>query len=80
MIHGTPFFNVCVYVDEPNYSDVDVTELAYEEGREVNVYTLRTWYQAEQLATAGVDGLVADYPGLLLGGEADSGDTDGSEN
>jgi len=42
MIHGTPFFDDGVYVDEPNYSDIDVIEIAHEEGREVNVYTLRT--------------------------------------
>jgi glycerophosphoryl diester phosphodiesterase len=80
MIQGTPFFNNGVYVDEPNYSDIDVIEIAHEEGREVNVYTLATWYQAEQLATAGVDGLVADYPGLLLASDAGNGDTDRGEN
>jgi glycerophosphoryl diester phosphodiesterase len=80
MIQGTPFFNDGVYVDDPNYSDVDLLEVAHEDGREVNVYTLTTWYQAEQLAAAGVDGLVNDYPGLLLASDADEGEgarTDG---
>ena len=80
MIQETPFFNDGVYIDDPNYSDVDLLEVAHEDGREVNVYTLTTWYQAEQLAAAGVDGLVTDYPGLLLASDADEGEgarTDG---
>ncbi|MCO8246549.1 glycerophosphodiester phosphodiesterase family protein [Haladaptatus sp. AB643] len=36
-----------------------------DEGREVNVYTFDTWYQAEQLAEAGVDGVIVNYPNLL---------------
>ena len=84
MIRGTPFFDDGVYVDEPNYADVDLLDVAHEEGREVNVYTLTTWYQAEQLAAAGVDGLVADYPGLLVSSDADanggsSGEGDGDD-
>ena len=80
MIQETPFFNDGVYVDDPNYSDVDLLEVAHEDGREVNVYTLTTWYQAEQLAATGVDGLVNDYPGLLLASDAGEGEgarTDG---
>lgn len=50
--------------------DTDLLEIAHEEGREVNVYTLTTWYQAEQLAAAGVDGLVSDHPGLLISSDA----------
>jgi glycerophosphoryl diester phosphodiesterase len=83
MIQGTPFFNDGVYVDEPDYSDIDLIELAHEEGRAVNVYTLSTWYQAEQLDAAGADGLVSDYPGLLLASDADEsseGEADGSGN
>jgi glycerophosphoryl diester phosphodiesterase len=78
MIQGVPFFNDGVYIDDPDYGDVDLLDIAHEEGREVNVYTLATWYQAEQLAAAGVDGLVADYPGLLVSSNADT-DADGSE-
>lgn len=47
MVQGTPFFDDGVYVDEPNYSDIDLLDVAHEEGRKVNVYTLTTWYQAE---------------------------------
>jgi glycerophosphoryl diester phosphodiesterase len=31
----------------------------------VNAYTVRTWETARSLAALGVDGLVADYPGLF---------------
>ena len=34
----------------------------------MNVYTLGTWYQAERLAAAGADGLIADYPNRLTDG------------
>lgn len=47
--------------DEP---ELDVLELAHDEGRTVNVWTVDTWLQFEQLAEAGVDGIIADYPGL----------------
>ena len=47
--------------DEPA---IDVVETTHEEGRTVNVWTVRTWQQFAQLAGAGVDGIVADYPGL----------------
>lgn len=40
-------------------------ETAAELGAEVNVWTVRTWHEAAQLVAAGVDGLIADYPGLL---------------
>ena len=72
MIQGTPFFSDGVYLEEPNYSDIDLVEVAHEEGREVNVYTVGTWYQAEQLAAAGVDGLINDYPGLLTASDPEN--------
>lgn len=65
MIRGTPFYGDPYYTEGSDWADVDLLEVAHDEGREVNVYTLATWYQAEQLASAGVDGLIADYPGLL---------------
>jgi glycerophosphoryl diester phosphodiesterase len=43
----------------------DLLRVAHEEGREVNAYTVRTWETARSLAALGVDGLVADYPGLF---------------
>jgi glycerophosphoryl diester phosphodiesterase len=47
--------------DEP---EIDVVEVARDEGRTVNVWTVDTWSQFDQLAAAGVDGIIADYPGL----------------
>ncbi|MFC4542555.1 glycerophosphodiester phosphodiesterase [Halosolutus amylolyticus] len=44
--------------------DIDVIERAHDEGRAVNVWTIETWTQFDQLARAGVDGIVVDYPGL----------------
>ncbi|SEH13179.1 glycerophosphoryl diester phosphodiesterase [Natronorubrum sediminis] len=43
---------------------IDVLEEAHGEGRTVNVWTVTTWNQFEALAAAGVDGIIADYPGL----------------
>ncbi|WP_394738881.1 glycerophosphodiester phosphodiesterase [Natronococcus roseus] len=43
---------------------LDVVEAAHEEGRAVNVWTVDSWLQFDELAAAGVDGIVADYPGL----------------
>ena len=43
---------------------IDIVETAHDEGRTVNVWTVTSWYQFEQLAEAGVDGVVVDYPGL----------------
>lgn len=65
MIQGTPFYADSYYTDGDNWTDTDLLTVAHEEDRDVNVYTLGTWYQAEQLAAAGVDGLIADYSGLL---------------
>jgi glycerophosphoryl diester phosphodiesterase len=47
--------------DEPA---IDVVEIAHEEGRTVNVWTVNSWVQFDQLAEAGVDGIIVDYPGL----------------
>ncbi|WP_254766572.1 glycerophosphodiester phosphodiesterase [Salinilacihabitans rarus] len=43
---------------------VDVLAVAHEEGRTVNVWTVENWVQFDDLAAAGVDGIIADYPGL----------------
>ena len=43
---------------------VDVLEVAHEEGRAVNVWTVETWVQFDELREAGVDGIIAEYPGL----------------
>ncbi|ELY48711.1 glycerophosphodiester phosphodiesterase [Natronorubrum bangense] len=44
--------------------DIDILETAHAEGRTVNVWTVTNWHQFDQLAAAGVDGIIADYPGL----------------
>lgn len=63
MIKHTPFFGDEYYTSGP-FADTDLLKVANNEDRAVNVYTIETWYQATQLANAGVDGLIADYPGL----------------
>jgi glycerophosphoryl diester phosphodiesterase len=65
MIKGTPFFKDPYFLSGDEFEDKDLVEIAHEEGRDVNVYTLGTFYQAERLADAGVDGIIADYPDLL---------------
>ncbi|WP_254536148.1 glycerophosphodiester phosphodiesterase [Halomarina litorea] len=65
MVQGTPFYGDEYYTEGSDWSDTDLLAVAHEEGRAVNVYTVGTWYQAERLAAAGVDGIIADYPGLL---------------
>ncbi|WP_247002967.1 glycerophosphodiester phosphodiesterase [Halosolutus gelatinilyticus] len=47
--------------DEPA---IDVVEHARDEGRTVNVWTIETWLQFDQLAARGVDGIIVDHPGL----------------
>ncbi|ELZ20512.1 glycerophosphoryl diester phosphodiesterase [Haloterrigena salina JCM 13891] len=44
--------------------EIDIIEEARAEGRTVNVWTAENWHQFEALAATGVDGIVADYPGL----------------
>jgi glycerophosphoryl diester phosphodiesterase len=42
--------------------DRDLVETANEEGREVNVWTIDSWREAQEPLELGVDGLIADYP------------------
>jgi len=63
-IAGTPLFNAD-YDSLGPYEDVDVVAAAHEEDRAVNAWTVESWYQADQLRRAGVDGLIADYPGVV---------------
>lgn len=65
MIQGTPFYGDEYYTEGSDWADTSILAVADDEGWDVNVYTLATWYEASQLAAAGVDGLIADYPGLL---------------
>jgi glycerophosphoryl diester phosphodiesterase len=78
MIQGTPFFGDEYYLSGP-FADVDLVDVAHEEGRAVNTWTVGTWYQAERLAEAGVDGLIADYPNLLWTAD-DEADWDGDDS
>ncbi|MFC6825942.1 glycerophosphodiester phosphodiesterase [Halopelagius fulvigenes] len=68
MIKGAPFFNDKYYLEGGSFEDIDLVQKAHDEGRAVNTWTVTTWYQAEQLAAAGVDGLIADYPNLMWNG------------
>lgn len=68
MVEGTPFFSEDIGFDnipEGGYAGVDLVEEADTRGIDLNVWTVQTWYEAEQLVAAGVDGLIADYPNLL---------------
>lgn len=58
--------------------DVDVLEVAHDEGRAVNVWTVETWQQAAQLEAAGVDGIIAEYPGVVDAVDANS--TNGADS
>ena len=70
VISGTPFHDPAIT------AGVDLVAEAHADGREVNVWTVDTWYQASRLAAAGVDGIAADYSGLLpAAGETSAGDT-----
>ena len=60
LVRGTPFADA-------GTKDIDLVETAHAEGRDVNVWTVETWYEARWLAAVGVDGIIADYAGLLEG-------------
>lgn len=44
---------------------VEIVSRAHDEGRAVNVWTVKRSAHARRLRDIGVDGLIADYPGLL---------------
>ena len=64
MVQGTAFFNDSDYTDS-DLSDIDLAEIAADEDRDLNTWTVSTWYQARELVRAGVDGLISDYPSVL---------------
>ncbi|QKY17657.1 glycerophosphodiester phosphodiesterase [Halorubrum sp. CBA1229] len=64
-IRGTPFFDAERFGESPENGAPDIVAAAHDEGRAVNVWTVATWYQADRLAAAGVDGVIADYSTLL---------------
>lgn len=53
------------YFDPETHGDVDVVAIAAANGWDVNAWTVRTWHEAFCLSAAGVDGIIADFPGLL---------------
>ncbi|RAW44689.1 glycerophosphodiester phosphodiesterase [Halorubrum sp. 48-1-W] len=61
MIRGTPFS------EGTEDAGVGLVETAHAADCEVNVWTVETWYQALWLEAVGVDGIIADYAGLLGG-------------
>jgi len=64
MVAGTALFGTDNPAPGP-FEEVDLLKIARHEGWSVNAWTVRTWRQASELARAGVDGIIADYPGLL---------------
>ncbi len=64
MVDGDPYFSRSV-PDAGPFASVGLIERAHAEERAVNVWTVRTWREAIGLARAGVDGLIADYPGVV---------------
>jgi glycerophosphoryl diester phosphodiesterase len=62
MIYGTPFF------DDDAYEEIDIVTEAHERDLPVNVWTINTWYEVEQLIDAGVDGLFLDYSEIVRWG------------
>ncbi|WP_435154404.1 glycerophosphodiester phosphodiesterase [Haladaptatus sp. DFWS20] len=64
MVAGTELFND-EYGSLGPYDDINIVGLAHEEGYDVNVWTVESWYQANQLHKAGVDGIISDYPNVL---------------
>lgn len=65
MIKRSPFWeSPDYYVEDPHFKDVDLVEVAHNEGRQIFVFTLSTGYEADQMRLANVDGILSDYPGL----------------
>jgi glycerophosphoryl diester phosphodiesterase len=65
LVSGTPFAGVPRHLTDAPVVELDVVAEAHTAGRAVNVWIVDTWYQADQLHRAGVDGLIVDYPNLL---------------
>ncbi|QSX00367.1 glycerophosphodiester phosphodiesterase [Haloterrigena alkaliphila] len=63
-IDGTALADTAYAGFDETPPEIDVLEEAHAAGRTVNVWTATNWHQFEALANAGVDGIIADYPGL----------------
>lgn len=59
MIRNTPFF------DHGRFGETDLVRTAQRHGWDVNVWTVDSWYQADRLLDAGINGLIADYSTVL---------------
>lgn len=66
-IKGTALADTAYAGFSANPPEIDVLAVAHEEGRAVNVWTVDTWLEFDVLAEAGVDGIIAEYPGLGRG-------------
>lgn len=62
MISETPFF------DDQSYENINLIDEAHARDIPVNVWTVNTWYEAEQLIGAGADGLILDHPDVVRWG------------
>lgn len=67
LVPGTPYFDPCQGEGSSQTEDLDLLAAAADRGLALNVWTVTSWHQAAWMARAGVDGLIADYPGLLSG-------------
>ena len=78
MVKRSPFWESPDYfVEEPDFEEVDLVEIAHEAGRQIFVFTLNTGYEADQMRMADVDGILSNYPGLYGFGRVES-EYDGS--
>ena len=59
MIRRTPFF------DDARFGGSDLVRTAQAHGWDLNPWTVKSWYQADRLLDAGVDGLIADYSTII---------------
>ncbi|ELY60962.1 glycerophosphoryl diester phosphodiesterase [Natronococcus amylolyticus DSM 10524] len=66
-IAGTALASEPYYGLPTSEPEIDIVEVAHEEDRAVNVWTVDSWLQFDDLAAAGIDGVAADYPGLEAG-------------
>ncbi|MFC6725170.1 glycerophosphodiester phosphodiesterase, partial [Halobium palmae] len=79
MVLGTSRFGE-PYAEGP-YEPVDLLSIAREEGRRVNVWTVRDPRDGVELARAGVDGLITDLPVTVpeAGAEGSAPAVDGAD-
>lgn len=64
-IGAIPSFEGSPRPEDQSSEEPDLLESASRLDCDVNVWTVRTWYQAAKLREAGVDGLIVDHPDLL---------------